>query len=64
MSNPRGRPNPELSDPANPKNFYGFVGAWRRRRAAKGRGDNWLTRPLIRYRGGKLDILPPTKKRD
>jgi hypothetical protein len=34
--------------PGNPGNLSPGVRAWRRRRAAAGKGDNWLTRPLIR----------------
>jgi hypothetical protein len=34
--------------PGNPGNLSPAMRAWRRRRAAAGKGDNWLTRPLIK----------------
>jgi hypothetical protein len=41
-------PPPEPGGPGNPQNLDPSVQAWRRRRAAEGKGDNWLTRPLIK----------------
>lgn len=47
---------------ANPGNISPGMRAWRRRRAAAGKGDNWLTRPLIRIdtteNGPGVQILP------
>jgi hypothetical protein len=36
-----------------------YIDGWRRRRFEKGKGDNWLTRPLLRIsRTGKVQVLP------
>jgi hypothetical protein len=53
-------PDPdEPLGPGNPGNISPGTRAWRRRRAAAGKGDNWLTRPLI-----KIDTtskMPPSQ---
>jgi hypothetical protein len=45
--NSRGPEPGEPLGPGNPGNLSAGMRAWRRRRAAAGKGDNWLTRPLI-----------------
>jgi hypothetical protein len=58
---PRRRP-PTPSDPAgpgNPQDVYPLFRLWRQRRAAAGKGDNWMTRPLIKIKpDGSTEFLP------
>jgi hypothetical protein len=61
----RGDSRPPRRDeplsPANPGNMSPLMRAWRRRRAAAGKGDNWLTRPIITI--GQSQQRPPEDKR-
>ena len=52
--------NPTDKDQWEPHDAEPWIRAWRRRRAAKGKGDNWLTRPLIRLNGRRkaVEFLP------
>ena len=58
---PRRRPitPSDPAGPGNPQDVYPLFRLWRQRRAAKGKGDNWLTRPLIKIKpDGSPDFLP------
>ncbi len=55
------RNSPSAQAGFNPHNVTPWGAFLRQQRADAGKKDNWFTRPLIRGRDGKIEVLPKSE---